>query len=431
MGSSIQFFGLGKLGLPLAALFASKGIRVVGIDTDPDHVERLKAGAMPLDEPGLSDLVVAAGKNLSFHATEADTPTNISIIHVPTPSTPNAPTFANRHVESAIEEACRAAARYGQSGEIHLIIIASTVMPGTFRNVLSPLVASLATTYSRHFIVSYVPDLVAIGDVVRGFQQPPALIIGADDGEAARLTQELYARIVSPKVRRGTIRLEEAELAKIAWNFYLCMKIDFANLISRLADASGGIDTDQVLGLLACDRRIGSGFLKPGMPFGGPCFPRDVAAMAALCDQRGENSALARAVSIGNEAQLQHVVDLILGVKPRRVGVLGLGFKPGTHVTIHSPSFLVIEKLVAKEVSLLAFDPSRQARESLLRERWAGSVETTGSLDHICKTCDVILVAVDDGRYASLADIVPPDRTIIDPWARVLGSHPGLVRPGR
>jgi UDPglucose 6-dehydrogenase len=431
MNRGIRFFGLGKLGLPLAALFASEGIRVVGIDTNPERVDKLRARATPIHEPGLSELLDAAKINLSFHVYEADTPTNFSIIHVPTPSTRSSPTFSSGQVESAIEAACMAAVRRGRANEPYLIIVASTVMPGTFRDRLLPLIASLSKACSRQFVLSYVPDFVAIGDVIRGFRRPPALIIGANDDDAARLTEELYAHIVFPEVRRVRVRLQEAELAKVAWNFYFCMKINFANMISRLAEELGEIDTDRVLELLTIDRRVGNGFMKSGMPFGGPCFPRDVDAIAVLCDQMDGDQALARAVSTGNETQLQHIVNLVLRAKPRRVGVLGLSFKQGTEVTTHSPSFAVIERLVSSGVSVIAFDPSRSARESLLGEQWAGSVDTADNLDEVCKSCDAILVAVDDARYASVADIAPPECAIIDPWARVLGPHPGLVRPGR
>ncbi|MEO8669577.1 MAG: hypothetical protein ABI399_13735 [Bauldia sp.] len=299
MIDAIRFYGLGKLGLPLASLFASSGIRVFGIDTDAGHVETLQADGGRFDEPGLGVLLGLASGNLTFHSAAPKEPAQASIIHVPTPSSPDAPRFSSSIVEAAIESACKAALEDATPVWPHLIVVASTLMPGTFHERLLPLAARLSEGRDERFVLSYVPDLVAIGDVIRGFRRPPALIIGADDPGASVMTRALYARVVDRDVRHANVSLAEAELSKVAWNFFFCLKIDFANQLARLADGLGGINVDKVVECLALDARVGRGFLKAGMPFGGPCFPRDVRAMMALCG--GEDSSLATAVAQGNE----------------------------------------------------------------------------------------------------------------------------------
>jgi UDPglucose 6-dehydrogenase len=232
-------------------------------------------------------------------------------------------------------------------------------------------------------------------------------------------------------VPRALISLSEAEMTKVAWNFYFCMKISFANILSRLADRSGGINVDRVTETLSIDPRIGKGFLKAGMPFGGPCFPRDVDAMAAFMSALSEDTSLATAVSSGNENHYAYIVERILAGRPTSVGILGLAFKAGTSVTVHSPSFKLIERLLEKNIVVCVHDRSPLAVQALAQEPWAHAVHVAQTAEDLCRAVDTAVVAVNDPLYADLDCIIDRGKRIIDPWGHVRSTFPGLDKVGR
>jgi UDPglucose 6-dehydrogenase len=425
----IRFFGLGKLGLPLAALFAKNGNDVLGIDTNERHINDLRAGKAGIDEPGLDELLQLAGRKLTYSTRAIDIDADISIIHVPTPSDKGNPGFSSAIVEQATETACRAAAS-ASSSDRHLLIVASTLMPGALESRIKPIVARYGGG-QRGFDLAYVPDFVAIGDVIRGFQSPTILVIGTESASTAERVEKLYRTILLDHVPVARLTLAEAELAKVAWNAYLCMKIDFANLIARLAFAKGDIDVDRVLDCLSRDSRVGRGFLSPGMPFGGPCLSRDADALVALCETLDCDSALGRGIRDANDEQVRYVSEIVLSYRPNRIAILGLGFKSGSDITDLSPSFMVMRQIASRRVAMSAYDPSSRARESLRAESWAANVNLCETISEALADADVALVAVKDARYASLASIASDTVTIIDPWACVSGKSPRLVQPGR
>ncbi len=431
MISSINFFGLGKLGLPLAATFASVGVRVNAIDIDADHVRRLDSGAYDFSEPGLNELLRQARPNMSFHRQAGADDVDAAIILVPTPSDPDNPSYSISFVVAAVAAACEAAARSPATGKPFLVIVSSTVMLGALEQSVRPILADWAGRSGRRFDLAYVPDLVALGNVVRGFRAPPALVLAADDDAVRARTRELYDRIVDATVPRVEVGIAEAELIKIAWNFYFCVKVSFGNMLARVADRTGAIDVDKVTSALAKDPRIGKSFMTAGMPFGGPCLPRDVDAMMALVTATGEDATFISAVHASNAAHLDYIVDAVAAANPRHVGLLGVTFKAGTTVTIQSPAFWVIQALVARGIAVTAYDPSPAARAALAQESWASGIVLTDDLAGLCSSADVLVVGVDDPLYAGIGLRVPATSSIVDPWGRVAVGHPGLRRIGR
>ncbi len=428
---SVKFYGLGKLGLALAAVFACSGLTVYGIDTKPLHVASLKEGRARHSEPGLAQLLQEARSNLHFLEPDQAPGTDATIILVPTPSSEDAPMFSSEHVLEALHHACRLESAQAGRADPHLIIISSTTMPGTINNAIRPILEKWSEKSGRKFLLAYVPDLVAIGDIVRGFRNPPCLFIGADDANTLAITAQLYRQIVAENVPIAFLTIAEAELTKIAWNFFFCMKISFSNMLLQLSAKAGDINVDRVVNTLVTDPRIGRGFLKAGMPFGGPCFPRDVDAMVAYTQKLNVNSGLAKAVRTLNQSQYEYIVESILQERPRRVGILGMRFKSGTPIAIESPSIKLAEMLKSRGMEISAFDHSPEALQTLTYHSWAAGIETTRSLEYICSHADVIVAAVDDPAYSEIAGLVPTNKTIIDPWGLVAGQHPGIRRLGR
>lgn len=424
-------YGLGKLGLPLAASFAAAGVRTFGIDVNRDLVARLKRGEITSSEPGLSELIHKAGDTLSVHDGPDGLNLNASLIQVPTPSSPDDPSFSARCVLDALNSVCAELARRPSPAVEHLVIIASTVMPGTIAAKVRPVLDEAARQTGCVLRLAYVPDLVAIGDVIKGFHKPPCLMIGTDDATTAHQVEDLYARIMAPDVPRSRLTIAETEISKVAWNFYFCLKISFANTLARLASHASDVNVDRLTQTLAIDPRIGKGFLQAGMPFGGPCFPRDVDAMEALLAMHGLDGAMARSVRKSNADHGDFIVQCVLAEGAQSAGIAGLAFKQGTDVTDQSPAFAVMQALMAAGVKVHAYDPSERARDALAEALWAKAVTCWDSLDGLAQHVDVVVAAVNDPRLLPLGDIARSGKSVIDPWGFLPSDVPSLRRPGR
>jgi UDPglucose 6-dehydrogenase len=427
----LGIYGMGKLGLPLAASFAAAGVRTFGIDVNAAHVAALCRGEIALREPGLMELIHHAGANLTFHGSPEGIGLSASLIQVPTPSSPDDPVFSTRYVRNALTSICEEVARRLERPAQHLVIIASTVMPGTMATEVRPLLETAARQSGCRFRLAYVPDLVAIGDVVRGFHRPPCLMIGTDDESTAAEIEGLYGRILAPDVPRVRLSIPEVEIAKVAWNFYLCLKISFANTLTRLAGEASEVNVDRLTETLSLDARIGKGFLRGGMPFGGPCFPRDVDAMEALLKTHGIDGSIAAVVRQSNQDHHDCIAGLVLAERPKSAGVAGLAFKSGTDVTIQSPSFELIRRLLTAGIEVHAYDQSERARQALMAEPWAGPVICWGSLEELAENTDVVVAAVNDPSLSGLSEMANRGKIVFDPWGFLPPGPASLRRPGR
>ena len=431
MVDRLSFFGLGKLGLPLAALFARSGLRTFGIDRDPNVVQRIESGDVPLDEPGLARILSEAMPNLSL-GTDASraAETDASIILVPTPSDPAHPEYSSAFVEDACEDLTRVLLgrplwRY------HLIAVCSTLWPGTLSKRVVPLLeAQLGRRAGEDFGVVYVPEFVALGQLVNGFQHPAFLLVGTEDDAAGAHAAALFSRIIAPQTPVRFLSSFDAELAKLALNVFSCVKISFGNFLAQLGDRLGGIDVDGIAAALALDPRVGVGRLDGGAPYGGPCLPRDVDALLHLARSVELDAPLARAAAEVNALQYDLIERYIIEGTHRRVALLGLSFKAGTSVTEASTGFELTRRLLARSIGVIAFDPLPQARASA-RRTFGSALTCVDALPEAVSDADTLVVCNPDPLYAGLAAQTPADRRIVDPWGCVRGCHPGLIRPGR
>ena len=427
----LSFFGLGKLGLPLAALFARSGLPTIAIDIDAALVEQLRAGATPLVEPGLDELLAEAAPAITYTTdAHAAANTDASIILVATPSDASHPEFSSTSVESACRELC-AVLRARPVWRYHLVIISSTLLPGMMSTRIARILEDgLGRRSGKDFGIVYVPDFVALGGVVGGFQRPPFLLVGSDDDIAGSYAATLYRRIVAPETPIRVMSLRDAELAKIALNVFLCMKISFGNFLAQLGDRLGGADLDAIANTLSLDPRIGAGLLRGGAPFGGTCLPRDIDAFLHLAQTVGLDAPLARASADVNAAQYAFIEGKVLADEPRCVAVLGLSFKPGTPVTDGSSAFELVRRLCSRSIRVVAFDPIEQARAAA-RETFGRAITCCDTLAECLAAADTVVVCNADPSFAGLATDVPADRRIVDPWGCVRDPHPGLVQLGR
>jgi UDPglucose 6-dehydrogenase len=356
---TLTVLGLGRLGAPMAACLASRGYRVIGVDTDAERVAAVGAGRAPVFEPGLADLMAGCRDQLlaTCDTGAAVGASEATFIVVPTPSTDRGD-FSLQHVTRAVESVGSALRRSDRS---HLVVLTSTVMPGaTDGPVRAALERSSGRRVGAGIGLCYRPEFIALGSVIRDYLNPDLVLIGESDAEAGARLESIYRRVCDgapPVVRTSFVN---AELAKIGLNTFVTTRISFANTLARLCERLPGADVDAVTGAIGLDRRIGSRCLRGAVGYGGPCFPRDNRAFAALARSVGVPADIAEATDRFNRRQVALLAELVRAQLPAggRAGVLGLSYKPGTDVAEESPGVHLARELESSGVRVLAHDPA-------------------------------------------------------------------------
>jgi UDPglucose 6-dehydrogenase len=357
--------GLGKLGSPLAACLAARGVFAIGVDQDARKVEAINQGQPPVHEPGLAEMLALSEGRLTATADieVAVRDTQITFIVVSTPSDP-AGGFSLRYVEPVCQAIGRALAK---KSEYHLVCLTSTVMPGTTGGpVREMLEKSSGKKMGADFGLCYSPEFIALGSVIRDFLNPDMLLIGESDARAGDLLQALYAKVCENKPSVARMAFVNAEVTKLAVNTYVTTKISYANMLARICERLPGANVDVITSALGLDTRIGAKYLKGAVSYGGPCFPRDNLALVQLAQQLGVPPDLAQTVDRFNRMQGIWLADLVQqrvqnGAHKSAqaiVGILGLTYKAGTDVVEEAVGFLLTKELASRGVKVLAFDPA-------------------------------------------------------------------------
>lgn len=430
MGMRISVVGLGKLGSCMAAGFARGGAQVFGVDVDPRVVAAVNAGRTPNSEPGLEEAIRASDGRLvaGSDCAAAVAATDVTFVIVPTPSDPN-----GAFSVEACAEAFRAVAQGIRDKDgYHLVVLTSTVLPGSTRAALVPLLeAGSGKRFGRDFGVCYSPAFIALGSVLRDFLNPDVVLIGESDERAGARLEEVYRLAMQNDPPYRHMSIENAELTKLALNAFVTMKISFANMIAELCERLPGGDVDVVTGALGFDRRVGKHYLKGGLGYGGPCFPRDNVALAYLARSLGTYAPVSEATDAFNRALPARTVEKLRAlVRPgATVGVLGLAYKPGTPVIEESPGVDLALALAAAGARVVGYDPMAGPNA---KEAFAGRAEVAGSLAECLSRSEVVLVALPDPAYLQVADKLPLDGreiVVVDFWrllADRLAGHPAV-----
>jgi len=354
----ISVHGLGKLGSVVAGSLASRGFDVVGVDVNPAFVEKVAGREAPVEEPGLQELFDASEGRLTatLDACAAVRSSDASFLVVPTPSEGDG-SYSLRFAERACQEIGEG---LREKGGYHLVTMKSTVLPGNCEAALIPaLERASGKGCGRDFGFAYNPEFIALGSVVRNLFHPDLILVGATDAAVARLVQEVYDRVLGFDAPLEHMNVVNAELAKLAVNTYVTMKITYANSLARLCEGLPGGDVDVVTAALGRDARIGAKYLKGGLGFGGPCFPRDNRALLFQSRKLGVSFHLAEATDATNLDPARHVARMALQAVPAagRVAVLGLSYKPDTPVVDHSQGIFIARLLKESGLEVTVYDP--------------------------------------------------------------------------
>ena len=349
----IAVIGTGYVGLVAGACFAESGNDVVCVDKDGTKVRTLRAGRMPIYEPGLEEIVRRNRheNRLTFTTTlpKAVRGSTIVFIAVGTPQGEDGSADL-QHVLEVAREVARAMNGY------KVIVNKSTVPVGTAVRVRE--VIRRETTHP--FSVVSNPEFLKQGAAIDDFMKPDRVVIGAEDPRAREIMHELYAPFTRTGAPVMTMDCASAELTKYAANAMLATRISFMNEVANVCEAVGA-DVDEVRRAIGSDRRIGTSFLFPGVGYGGSCFPKDVKAMIHFASQKDYDFRILRAVEEVNSAQKTRLATKMRThfgtLKGRTIAVWGLAFKPRTDDMREAPSIPLIKMLLAEGADVQAYDP--------------------------------------------------------------------------
>lgn len=389
----LTIIGTGYVGLVTGTCFAEVGHHVVCVDNDEAKIKTLKAGGIPIYEPGLDELVeknVKAGR-LSFTSSTAEgvAKSDIIFIAVPTPPQPDGSVDLS-FIEKVAREIAAAMTSY------KIVVDKSTVPVKTGDKV--------AETIKRYcksqvdFDVVSNPEFLREGFAVEDLMKPDRVVVGVRSERPVAAMKELYAPFDAPIIITD---INSAELIKHASNSFLALKISYINAVSVLCEAAGA-NVQEVANGMGMDERIGRRFLNAGIGFGGSCFPKDLSAFIKIAEQIGYDFRLLKEVQRINADQMERfikkVTDTLWVLKDKKIGVLGLAFKQNTDDVRSSPAIDLCQRLLKDGAILRVHDPKAMDKAKAILP----NVTYVDDMNAVADGCDALIVATEWDEFKKL-----------------------------
>jgi UDPglucose 6-dehydrogenase len=399
----ISIIGSGYVGLVTGACFADVGHHVICVDNDSEKVKQLKAGEIPIYEPGLEEIVHRNVSAQRLHFTgniqEAVERSQIIFIAVPTPPLPDGDVDL-----SFVEKVAREIA--GVLSDYRVIVDKSTVPVKTGEKV-----AESIKRYNRQgakFDVVSNPEFLREGCAVADLMNPDRIVIGAQSEQAIDLMKKVYEPFMAPIL---VTDISSAELIKHCANSFLALKISYINAVSAICEASGA-DVEKVADGIGMDHRIGRDFLNAGIGYGGSCFPKDIAAFIAISEQLGRPFTLLKEVQRINEDQkarfLKTIRETLWVLREKRIAVWGLTFKPDTDDVRSSVAIEVVEQLLREGALVVAYDPKGMQKARSIKA--IGDAEFASSALEAVTDAEALIIATDWNEFANVDLAVLKDK---------------------
>jgi len=390
---NIRFIGLGKLGLPLACCLAKSGNKVLGVDKNPYFIEKLNNQELPFYEPGLNEIFphhnfIGFTDSYDRIVDEIDA----TIILVNTQSEDGG--YSSSLVENVLTEF--SLHLKNSKKENHLIVLSSTVLPGTISKLIELIENISERKYGEGFGFAYVPDFVKLGSVIKDFKNPEFFMIGANNMKDIVAVQSIWYGFHDNDPPRKILTLEEAEIAKVALNAYIVNKITFANFLGELCDGLDNVNVHNITNTIGLDKRISPYFFGYGTPYGGTCFPRDTTAFIKFAEDSGK---VAKNLIFAEEVNEMVYEGLLNKLKNyQKIGILGVSFKPNSPVTIGSPSVSLITDLKSNGKELYCHDFIGKTFDNL---QFFHDIEVNSILDvqECINNSEVVVIMHPDNKY--------------------------------
>lgn len=416
--TNISVIGLGKLGGSMAAAFAHRGFQVIGVDVNPAHVEAFNAGKAPVQETGLSEMIAANQSRLraTLSTEEAVMNSDISFVIVPTPSDHRG-AFTLQYARYAFAQLGKALKK---KKAYHVIVMTSTVLPGSMRSGLLPILEKESgLCCGPDFGLCYNPEFIALGSVIRDFLNPDFYLLGQFDESSGDALESVHQKVSQNQAPVRRMSLENAELAKIAVNSFVTMKISFANMLAEFCERIPFGDVDVVSDALGMDKRIGRKYLTGGLGFAGPCFPRDNVALAFVGQHLDVDVGLITENDSYNLRMPQRLIARLRSLIPKQgtVAVLGLSYKPLSHIIECSFGVALAKALADAGYRVKVHDRLALNEAKAVLEK---CTLLTESLEQVLVDADVVLITTTDEPYRKIKaeDFNTKERSVIvvDYW---------------
>ncbi len=420
MSKRIGIYGLGYVGSVSAACLANDGHRVIGVDPQAAKVDLIKAGKPPVIEEGLAELIAEGVSNGRLRATqdpaEAVAETDISIVCVGTPSRANG-SLDLSHVQAVCEQI--GAALRNHPG-YHVVVIRSTILPGTMREVVRPTLERASGKIAGvGFGLSNNPEFLRESTAVRDFYTPPKTVIGAIDEKSGQAVASLYEKLDAPLI---VTDIEVAEMVKYTDNAWHALKVAFANEIGNICKQLG-VDSHAVMDIFCKDTKLNLSpyYMKPGFAFGGSCLPKDVRALTYRARSLDVAVPVLDSILPSNANQVERALQIIVQKNRRSIGFLGFSFKAGTDDLRESPLVELIERLLGKGYHLKLFDRSVNLarlvganREYILRTIPHISNIMTESMEEVIETSDLVVIGNNAPEFHDVPRRLRPGQALVD-----------------
>ncbi len=351
----ISIFGLGYVGSVSAACLARDGHDVLGVDLNPQKLALLRSGKAPIVEEGIQELtraVVQSGRlQVTDDAAAAIADTELSFICVGTPSSSN----GSQDLSAVVRVAEAIGGALGRKSAFHTVVLRSTVAPGTAVDLVRPALESTSGKRSgADFGLCFQPEFLREGSSIKDYDHPPFTLVGGDSPDSIEVLRKIFEHLPCDFIATDICT---AEALKLVSNAFHALKITFANEVGRIAGALE-VDGRQIMSLVCRDTHlnISAAYMKPGFAFGGSCLPKDLRALTYLARGRDVDTPVLSSILPSNQIHIERVVERVLAEKRRRIGLLGLSFKPGTDDLRESPLVALAERLLGKGLRLSIYD---------------------------------------------------------------------------
>lgn len=419
---SISVFGLGYVGAVSLACLARDGHTVVGVDIDPMKLDLVRSGRSPIIEQGMQELmhavVAGGGVTVTDSLRTALLSTDVSFVCVGTPPMAN----GNQDLAALLRLAEEIGKVLPEKSTRHLIVIRSTVKPGTMEELIAPAIERHSGMKAGlDFSLCFQPEFLREGTSIADYDNPPFTIVGVDDEDdfAVDELRAIFDHLPCELIRTS---IRTAEMLKYACNAFHAVKVTFANEIGRLCQ-SASVDPHEVMKFVCMDRQlnVSPAYLRPGFAFGGSCLPKDLNALLYLAKTNDVELPMLANVMASNRKHVDHAIAQVLETGRRRIGIVGLSFKSGTDDLRESPLVSMVECFIGKGLEVCIYDPAVNiarligANRRFIEESIPHIASLmTADFHELMEHAEVIVVALKSPEVLSALENARSDQRVLD-----------------
>ncbi len=432
----ISIFGLGYVGVVTAACLAKNGHAVIGVDTVSVKVDMINRGDSPIIEDEIDDIIKSMVNKGRLQATldpkEAVRESDLSMVCVGTPSQLNGD-IDTRYVRRVCEQIGTA---IKEKGSRHVVVIRSTILPGTIKNIVIPTLETNSEKQVGPDIgVCNNPEFLREGTAVYDFYNPPKTVIGEIDKKSGDLLASIYENLNEPVIRTS---IEISEMIKYVDNVWHALKVGFGNEIGNLCKPIG-IDSHAVMDIFCSDTKlnISPNYLKPGFAFGGSCLPKDLRAITYKSKSLDMNLPILNAILPSNKAHIQNGVAMVMEAGNKNIGFLGFSFKAGTDDLRESPLVDMIEQLLGKGFEIKLYDRNVNLaalvganKDYILNKIPHIAKLMVNTMDDVLEHAQTLVIGNNSPEFVDLMDRVNENQIVIDLVRAVNGRNSNNVYKG-